>query len=120
MKTRTMLVVLACLMALTFLVGCGSGKYTPKSNEELYGTWINEQSPVAFNIHKMVFSANTAKEYERVSDSNASIVDKLEITSKWMDSEGNIWYKGLATITGGTFGDIGSVGSANQPAFWRK
>jgi hypothetical protein len=41
MKTGMMLLGgLAVSVALILLVGCVTGKYVPKQNEELYGTWI--------------------------------------------------------------------------------
>ena len=87
------------------LGGCGPGKYTPKPNEELYGTWTNEQSPA---FQQVVFAPNSWKWYQRIGNPAPSIDCKLELTSKWTDSEGNIWYKSIGTIIGGTAGDVGT------------
>lgn len=41
-SARPLLGAMVILLSLILLEGCGQGKYRPKLNEELYGTWTNE------------------------------------------------------------------------------
>jgi len=90
--------VLACLLALVLLGGCGPGKYLEKPNEELYGTWTNENysgviSEKAYTPQKTVAASGTYSDYRMLTDHGPGFVGKEEVTSKWKDSDGNIWYK---------------------------
>ncbi len=88
------------LAAALVLVGCGQKKYVAKPDEERYGTWINDAMPP----QRIVNAQGTWKEYLKSSDDRAYVEGTEEITGKWTDSAGNIWYKTLGTITGGTSG----------------
>ncbi|MGD0726410.1 MAG: hypothetical protein ABSB63_12710 [Spirochaetia bacterium] len=100
MKTRTMLfAALVILLALTLLGGCGAGKYVPKPNEEVYGTWINK----SISPQKEVDTPDGWKQYGLISDPNPESEGTGQITSKWTDSEGNVWYKTLGTVTAGNY-----------------
>jgi hypothetical protein len=90
--------VLACLLASVLLAGCGPGKYVEKPNEELYGTWTNETysgviSEGAYTPQKSVTAPGTYSDYRLLTDHGPGFTGKEEATSKWKDSEGNIWYK---------------------------
>lgn len=99
MKTRwTFLMIVVSLLALLLLGGCGPAKYTPKANEELYGTWINKSYSGHYardDIHpqKEVIDSNGYHAFRFVGDVAEYFVGAETITSKWTDSEGNIWYK---------------------------
>ena len=89
---------LVCLLLLVLLGGCGPAKYTPKANEELYGTWINKSysgqyDPTDAHPQKEVIDSNGYHVFRFVDDSAQYFVGAEIITSKWTDSEGNIWYK---------------------------
>jgi len=94
------------LVAVAFMWSCASTRYVPKADEELYGTWTNDQLS---EYKKVVFAMDSAKWYYSGTSSEAAIEAKLDITAKWTDSEGNTWYKGVGTITGGSMGDAGTV-----------
>jgi hypothetical protein len=81
-----------------------SGTYVANENEELYGTWTNDQYSA---WQEIVYSPGSSKCYQRIGNSAPTIDCKLEITNKWKDSEGNIWYKSVSTIVGGTWGSNG-------------
>jgi hypothetical protein len=90
--------VLACLLASVPLGGCKPGKYVEKPTEELYGTWTNESysgviSEGTYTPQKTVTAPGTYSDYRVVTDSGPGFMGKEEVTSKWKDSEGNIWYK---------------------------
>lgn len=97
MKTRIMIGLVVSL--LTLLASCGSGKYVPKANEELYGTWINKNYSGHYDflndVHaqKEVIDSNGYHVFRFVDDFAEYFVGAETITSKWTDSEGNIWYK---------------------------
>jgi hypothetical protein len=102
------LVVPVAFIAFALLGGCGSTTYTPTANEEIYGTWVNEQAPPgSFSVPLAVYAPGLVKTY-KIAGSAAAMECKLQITNKWKDS-GNVWYKCIETITGGTEGDIGTV-----------
>ena len=88
---------LVSALALLF-VGCVPGKYVAKENEELYGTWTND---TYFEFQEIVYFANNCNWYQRVGNPAPTIEGSLEITSKWKDAEGNIWYKYVDTNVGG-------------------
>ena len=96
------------LAAVLLLGSCASAKYVPTANEELYGTWTGNGRMFAYRIHKVVYSENSEKTFEDAASPVASIETRFEITGKWKDSEGNVWYKCITTVTGGTLGDNGA------------
>jgi len=81
-------------------LGFGQEKYTPKPNEEIYGTWVNDDMmpPKTVSSPDGTFSdyfpASYGKPYEG---------GKSEIVKTWTDSEGNVYYDTDDTFTfGGT------------------
>jgi hypothetical protein len=104
MKTRMLLLrALMILLSLIPFVVNAQDKYVPKENEELYGTWTNEQN-FGDNYHprKVVVTVDEYTVYFNVSDSVPLFAWSFSIDEKWTDSEGNIWYKILG-IGVGTF-----------------
>jgi hypothetical protein len=90
MKSGKILVcILFAFLAVLLLGSCGQGKYVPKPNEELYGTWINE----GIRYQKLVISAGGVKEYLGVADAEPDMETTEQISVKWKDGDGNIWYK---------------------------
>ena len=96
MKTRWVALAVSVSLLVLFLIGgCGQGKYTPKSNEELYGTWINEKTAA-----KIVFSPDgTFGDYSLRSAITPHKGGKYKISRKWTDSGGSVYYEVLATFT---------------------
>ena len=102
MKTERLLsLVPIVLLASILLGGCASGKYVPTANEQLYGTWINEKSINQFHVQKAICTSDGWKEYYNISDTFPLNEGTREIVSKWVDDNGNIWYKTFSTITFG-------------------
>ena len=88
--------------------GYSQEKYSPKPNEEIYGTWTNADQLSYFQ--KSVNFPGGYKSYWRMADSAPSSEGVEEIVSKWTDSEGNVWYKTYATgISGWQKGNMSQV-----------
>lgn len=90
---------LLLLLCLILLGGCGPGKYVAKANEELYGTWVNEDS----YPQKSVDFAGGYKDFQLLSDAAPIGEGTLDIFAKWKDGEGNVWYKVFGTVTSGGY-----------------
>ncbi len=106
MKARWL--VLCCAAGLLLLVSLAANaqdKYTPVPNEELYGTWITDESvnSVAEQWQKEVVFAGGYKNYDRKNDRDPTQVGKARIESKWTDADGNILYRSFAEVTEGPY-----------------
>jgi hypothetical protein len=93
-------VKLARLSILAFaLVGalsCSPARYSPKSNEEFYGTWISELS----HPQKVVILADgTYEDYLWPTDETPFVKGTYEIKSKTVEADGTIWYRNLLIPT---------------------
>jgi len=100
------ILILSAAVILLSLIPFGAiaqGKYVPKANEELYGTWINDKSINDQHIQKQISTSDGDKCYLEVSDSVSFFEDEWQIYSKWTDSEGNIWYKIFGTVKAGAY-----------------
>jgi hypothetical protein len=64
--------------------------YIPKSNEEIYGTWINEDITFQKRIY---YYWGYAEEYREVSSESPAYKITFTIVEKWTDPKGNVWYK---------------------------
>jgi hypothetical protein len=99
------MLVLGTAVMLLSMIPLGANaqdKYVPKENEELYGTWTNEQNGKGFfNPQKEIVSPGELKMYHDISDPVPYAESTMGIESKWTDSEGNIWYKTFGTDTAG-------------------
>jgi hypothetical protein len=62
--------------------------YKPKSNEELYGIWISDKA----DYREIVYSSDSWNAFLHVSDQKPIRYGKVQIDSKWKDSNGNIYY----------------------------
>ena len=105
MKGRMCLSVAALiLLAMSPVWVCAQENVVPKSDEVLYGTWANEKNGAdVCHGQKVVVTANAMEVYCKVYDPESSMEVSWEISSKWTDSEGNIWYKTFGTSTVGIF-----------------
>lgn len=93
--------VLIGFLVLALLVGCASGKYVPRADEELYGTWVNEETKNRDQIQKQVHEAGGWKEYAKVSSTRPVDEGTSRIDKKWTDGQGNIWYAVFSSQTTG-------------------
>ena len=93
MKTRIVtLCIFLIIMAFTAVEIYGENEnfYIPKSNEEIYGTWINEDMTSQQLIY---YYWGYAEEYREVSHETPAYKFTFTIVEKWSDSKGNVWYK---------------------------
>ena len=103
-KHEMILGTLVCLLVLVVLGGCGS-----KANEEICGTWTNDKASGEIAHPQKLVETSVGykllgyKLYSGVSDSDPFEIGTEKIDSKWTDSEGNIWYKTLGTLTAGEY-----------------
>jgi hypothetical protein len=75
-----------------------------KGEEEIYGTWANENNRAdVLHGQKVVVGPDAMRIFCKVSDPECGMEVSWDITSKWTDSEGNVWYKTLGTSTGGLY-----------------
>lgn len=75
-------------------------KYVPKPNEELYGTWENEN----MYPQKTVLSLGGYKDYYLITDPTPTAGEGTEqIMKKWTDANGNIWYWTFGKVTAGAY-----------------
>jgi len=98
MKTgKVPVCILITFLSVLILGSCGQGKYVPKPDEELYGTWIND----GIRYKKLVVFAGGVKEYLGVADAEPNMGTTETIIAKWKDEDGNIWYKTFELFTSG-------------------
>ena len=106
MKARAMILTAVTALALMATGASGQTKYVPKPDEELYGTWTNEQNTGdLYHPQKLIVSSNKITMYYRISDRTPTVDGDMtwKIDSKWTDSDGNVWYKTYGTHTAGIY-----------------
>jgi hypothetical protein len=91
---------LLAVAAFGSLGGCREAKYVAKPNEELYGVWQNE----SMGAKKVAIASDGYKVYSHPIDVEPLSAGTIQITSKWTDAKGNLWYKAYQTVTAGTEG----------------
>jgi hypothetical protein len=94
-KLLTALILGAALMVFFGNALAGEKAYVPKDNEELYGTWVNMDYKTADPPQKLTYKSDGTIYSSIYAESRMLLwKTKFQITAKWKDSEGNIWYKG--------------------------
>lgn len=92
-----MFVSISILVFVTLMVfgGWATAKKVSKKDYRFYsGTWINEE----YNSHPflarwVIRPDSTFDGYFRVTDTKKAEIGHFIIVGKWIDSEGNKWYK---------------------------
>jgi hypothetical protein len=96
MKTRTSVSILIIVLAVLIITGSyvtAQDAYVVKEDEELFGTWINTDYDKMNKDAKIVIKPAGKAEYYNASTDSDAVQGEYVITDKWVDSEGNIWYK---------------------------
>lgn len=88
------------VVAAGLLGACTAQPYQPKSNEEIYGTWIADKAAQ----QKLVIAAGELRNFTLADDTQPYNACTQVITARWKDPEGTLWYKTCQTITGGLGG----------------
>jgi len=109
MKARLVLLGAMVVLLSLMLWDCAPGK--PK--EEIYGTWTNDTSTNTYvimggHIQKEVITPDGFKQFLKIADTDRLQEGTAQIESKWIDSDGNIWYKRRITVTAGSLADAGT------------
>lgn len=99
MKVR-MLLLAQILVWLAFFQGIAwaQEEFTPSENEELYGTWTNEQT---FPPQLVENPDGTFEEHSPIANPKAFRRGTIKIVKKWTGSDGCIYYYSLDTTTSG-------------------
>jgi len=98
---KNVVIVLFCTCCF-FSVGTGAqaqSSYSPKPDEEIYGTWTNS----AMQFQKNVSFAGGSRDYNRIDDTIPAFESKAQLNDKWTDSDGNIWYTRFGTVVSGLY-----------------
>jgi hypothetical protein len=99
MKSLLALAISAAVVFLVVIVQAEEKPYVVKDNEELCGTWVNPNYTAGGESHgfdrKIIFKADmTFERFRWLSGKEVSFwTGAYNITDKWADSGGNIWYK---------------------------
>jgi hypothetical protein len=98
MKTTKLISgVVSILVLLVFAVSFAEEQkgYVPKEDEEIYGTWVNtDYSGGTDRFQKYVHHSDGRVEVFSFARGTApSYEAKRQLTRKWADSEGNVWYE---------------------------
>jgi hypothetical protein len=107
MKMKTTKLVLLCTLiaaAIVVIGSCATGKKASVTDKDIYkklsGTWINTYYDGFSESHKyysgkyVIKRDGTYDGYANSSDtSRTSFGEIISIDEKWIDSEGNFWYK---------------------------
>ena len=99
MKTRMFVSNLILVLAVLIIAGsCATGKKASvaKDDEEFYGTWSNPDYDESMGAAKFIFEHDgVLRAFATVNTTKEAWNAKFTITDKWIDAEGNIWYKWL-------------------------
>ena len=97
MKTYLVITLSVLVLILTGISLVGA--------EELYGIWKNEEYNTTDAVTmtgryaKLVFNQDgTCSSYDTTATKTARCTGSFEITEKWTDTDGNIWYKVASTL----------------------
>jgi hypothetical protein len=99
MKRGILLLAAVVLSLALALAGCAKKSFSPSDNEVIYGTWINP----SLQVQKNVSFAGGSRDYARLDDANPLMESETELEARWVDSEGNTWYKRFGTIIAGQY-----------------
>jgi hypothetical protein len=84
---------------ISLFVGVNIHAYDPSEKEEIYGTWINPKYGQEGAPQKIIIDPNgTWKRFYSRHDLATGLTGPFTLTDKWIDSEGNIWYKMFWTM----------------------
>ena len=110
MNARTFVSILILVIAVMVIAGsCATKKevvaekefYIPQFDEELHGTWINEEyNSTAYKGKKRLYPWGYYEDYRPADSEVVLYKGTFVIVDKWTDLEGNTWYKTYYRISG--------------------
>ena len=101
-KNKTSFILLTFLLIIIF-VSCASGKsaYIARENEEIYGSWINNEYNGTDVPAKLVYhTEGTRAWYMTEFSTKIAYSDTYRIKEKWTDDKGIVWYNPCLTLNG--------------------
>lgn len=97
MKFFTNLFFSLILVAFTGTIWAGENEYKATDNEELFGTWVNMDYQEGENLthapQKLILKPGESELYSSINDTEPMWTEEINISHKWTDAKGNIWYK---------------------------
>ena len=96
MKNKTLISITILVLAVLIISECYATekKATKKDYRFFSGTWINEEyNSRTFKAKYIIRRDGTFDVYNRTSDTGIYEYGHYIIVEKWIDSEGNIWFK---------------------------
>ena len=108
MKTRKLIIMVILILIVLVFIGdyaIGEDDYVLTENEEIYGTWVNPNYPKSdtksWFPQKIVIKPGGLYEYYSGRfDLVPGSTSTFTLTAKWIDSEGNVWYKMIWKLKG--------------------
>jgi len=104
--TRNVFFLALILLILYILGGCAStgtttsppaGQkefYVPAVDEELFGTWVNEDyRPPSFTPKVIIYPWGLVEWFADIQDKVSSWIGTSIVVEKWTDEQGATWYK---------------------------
>ena len=102
MKTFLASIFIFTLVSMTGIVTAEEKAYVAKENEEICGTWINLGYKTGDPPQKQVYKSDGTIDCSIYAESGIVVWQHgYSLTTKWKDSEGNIWYKSRRLSSGG-------------------
>ncbi|MGA2614572.1 MAG: hypothetical protein ABSG38_14135 [Spirochaetia bacterium] len=101
MKTRLMLLIAATVLLVLVLFGVVMVVQKPRTDNLLYGTFMNRSISPDIFPQKAVRFPGGFKNYALVSDTIPNEQGSEKIVERWTDSGGSSWYKVQATMSNG-------------------
>jgi len=98
MKTKSLIAGFILISTVFFFTtgnyAIGENEYVPTKNEEIYGTWVNPNYTKIWFPQKITIKPGGIYEYYigRL-DLVPTYKNSYTLTAKWIDSEGNVWYR---------------------------
>jgi hypothetical protein len=84
-----------CIL-FALMIGCASTPRVGKGQEPIFGTWVNNEYKSGYWIWRFIYQPNG----QSLTWSNGQPADqpnnyegRFTIDKKWVDSEGNTWYR---------------------------
>lgn len=95
-----MLLVCFCCVLPLFAVTCATKPYIVTENEQLYGTWVNEEYADLGLVRKkckdvkfVIVPEGKFFIYSAITDQQPRYEARISYKEKWTDNQGNVYYK---------------------------
>jgi hypothetical protein len=97
---RVPVVIFMCIL-FALMIGCASTPIAGKDQEPIFGTWANNEYMSGYWVWRFIYQPNG----QVLTWSNGKLADqpnnyegRFTIDKKWVDSEGNTWYRSAEKV----------------------